>query len=108
MKRVIIYDDYCSNISVCKKQDSLERNTGQTTGKVEDSLTEGVESNSIGENLLVPSDQGTYGRAKRQETELTHVRWRSQVFGSRRNKHEHLNMQSCRCFSYNVISYEIE
>ena len=42
---------------------TLERNTGQTAERKEDSLTEGVESNSVGD-LLVPSDQGTYGRAK--------------------------------------------
>ena len=48
-------------------------------GKEEDSLTEGVESKSVGENLLVPSDQGTYWRANWQETEITRVRWCSQV-----------------------------
>ena len=63
----------------------LARNTGQTAEKEEDSLTEGVKSNSIGENLLVPSDQGTLWRAKRQETEITHVRWCSQVFLDKKN-----------------------
>ena len=38
-----------------------------------------VKSNSIVENLLVPSDQGTYWRANWQETEITYVRWCSQV-----------------------------
>ena len=54
-------------------------NTGQTSGKKEDSLTEGVGSNSIGENLLAPSDQGTDWSANWQETEVTHARWFSQV-----------------------------
>ena len=34
---------------------------------------------SVGENLLVPSDQETYWRANWQETEITHVRWCSQI-----------------------------
>ncbi len=41
------------------EKQKLKRNTGQTAEGKEDSLTEGVENNSIGENLLVPSDQGT-------------------------------------------------
>ena len=69
----------------------LARNTGQTAEKKEDSLTEGVRSNSIGGNLLVPSDQETLWRAKRQETEITHVRWCSQVFWSKKNTTQHHN-----------------
>ena len=41
---------------------TLERNTGQTAERKEDSLTEGKQQRRG--NLLVPSDQGTYGRAK--------------------------------------------
>ena len=46
-------------MSLMKTQQKLERNTGQTAERKEDSLTQGVESNSEVENLLVPSDQGT-------------------------------------------------
>ena len=48
-----------STSSAYCKTTKTGRNTGQTAGKEEDSLTEGVKINSKGENLLVPSDQGT-------------------------------------------------
>ena len=61
------------------KQQKLEETRDKPRERKKDSLTEGVKSNSIVENLLVPSDQETYWRANWQETEITHVRWYSQV-----------------------------
>ena len=43
---------------LCQQLENLKETRENREGK-EDSLTESVKSNSIGENLLVPSDQGT-------------------------------------------------
>ena len=52
------------------KQQKLEE-TRDKPWERKNSLIEGVKSKSVGENLLVPSDQGTYWRANWQETEIT-------------------------------------
>ena len=75
-------------------------------GKEEDSLTEGVKSKSVGENLLVPSDQGTYWRAngRRPRSRMSDgaVRFCCDLLTRLEQEQHHLN---CRVVESSYIDY---
>ena len=88
--------DKFNKLCMYETRQTLARNTGQTAERKEDSLTEGVKSNSKGKPASAIRSRDIRAR-QRQKTEITHVRIRSQVLDrlkSQTTPTKHLEMQS--------------